>query len=65
MALDGKVNSDDNAEFRHAKLAAMRDLSQEDAAEAAAVQHNSTTSRWTATSAAWSMALAWRWRRWM
>jgi succinyl-CoA synthetase beta subunit len=40
MALDGKVNSDDNAEFRHAKLAAMRDLSQEDAAEAAAVQHN-------------------------
>jgi succinyl-CoA synthetase beta subunit len=40
MALDGKVNSDDNAEFRHPKLAAMRDLSQEDAAEAAAVQHN-------------------------
>ena len=39
-ALDGKVNSDDNAEFRHPKLAAMRDLSQEDAAEAAAVQHN-------------------------
>ena len=38
--LDGKVNSDDNAEFRHPKLAAMRDLSQEDAAEAAAVQHN-------------------------
>jgi succinyl-CoA synthetase beta subunit len=40
MALDGKVNSDDNAEFRHPKLAAMRDLTQEDAAEAAAVQHN-------------------------
>jgi succinyl-CoA synthetase beta subunit len=40
MALDGKVNSDDNAEFRHPKLAAMRDPSQEDAAEAAAVQHN-------------------------
>ncbi len=39
-ALDGKVNSDDNAEFRHADLAAMRDLTQEDAAEAAAVQHN-------------------------
>ena len=39
-ALDGKVNSDDNAEFRHADLAKMRDLTQEDAAEAAAVQHN-------------------------
>jgi succinyl-CoA synthetase beta subunit len=36
MALDGKVNSDDNAEFRHPELAAMRDVSQEDKAEAAA-----------------------------
>jgi succinyl-CoA synthetase beta subunit len=40
VALDGKVNSDDNAEFRHADLAAMRDESQEDQAEAVAVQHN-------------------------
>ncbi|UXI67690.1 ADP-forming succinate--CoA ligase subunit beta [Tahibacter amnicola] len=40
MALDGKVNSDDNAEFRHPRLAAMRDESQEDAAEAVAVKHN-------------------------
>lgn len=40
MALDGKVNSDDNAEFRHPKLAAMRDESQEDAAEAAAIKNN-------------------------
>jgi succinyl-CoA synthetase beta subunit len=40
LALDGKVNSDDNAEFRHADLAAMRDESQEDHAEAVAVQHN-------------------------
>jgi succinyl-CoA synthetase beta subunit len=40
MALDGKVNSDDNAEFRHPKLAAMRDVSQEDPAEAeAAAEH--------------------------
>jgi succinyl-CoA synthetase beta subunit len=39
-ALDGKVNSDDNAEFRHPNLAAMRDLTQEDAAEAAALQNN-------------------------
>jgi len=40
LALDGKVNSDDNAEFRHADLVAMRDESQEDHAEAVAVQHN-------------------------
>jgi succinyl-CoA synthetase beta subunit len=40
MALDGKVNSDDNAEFRHPKLAAMRDESQEDPAEAAAIKNN-------------------------
>ncbi len=40
MALDGKVNSDDNAEVRHPKLAAMRDVSQEDPAEAeAAAEH--------------------------
>ncbi len=39
-ALDGKVNSDDNAEYRHPNLAAMRDLTQEDAAEAAAVKYN-------------------------
>jgi succinyl-CoA synthetase beta subunit len=40
VALDGKVNSDDNAEFRHPKLSAMRDESQEDHAEAVAVKHN-------------------------
>ncbi len=39
-ALDGKVDSDDNAEFRHADLAAMRDETQEDPAEAAAVRNN-------------------------
>jgi succinyl-CoA synthetase beta subunit len=40
MALDGKLNSDDNAEFRHPKLAAMRDIHQEDPAEAEAVNHH-------------------------
>ncbi|HZP67267.1 MAG TPA: ADP-forming succinate--CoA ligase subunit beta [Rudaea sp.] len=40
IALDGKVNSDDNADFRHPDLAAMRDESQEDHAEAVAVKHN-------------------------
>ncbi len=39
-ALDGKVNSDDNADFRHPDLVAMRDESQEDPAEAAAVRNN-------------------------
>ncbi len=40
MALDGKLNSDDNAEFRHPKLAAMRDIHQEDPAEAEAINHH-------------------------
>lgn len=40
MALDGKVNSDDNAEFRHPDLAAMRDESQEDAIEVEAAKHH-------------------------
>ncbi len=39
-ALDGKVNSDDNAEFRHPDLAAMRDESQEDATEVEAARHH-------------------------
>ncbi|AXI84556.1 ADP-forming succinate--CoA ligase subunit beta [Xylella taiwanensis] len=32
-ALDGKINSDDNATFRHKELAAMRDKTQEDETE--------------------------------
>ncbi len=40
MALDGKLNSDDNAAFRHPKLVAMRDITQEDAAEAEAADHH-------------------------
>ncbi len=39
-ALDGKVNSDDNAEFRHPNLAQMRDRSQEDPAEARASEND-------------------------
>ena len=38
--LDGKVNSDDNATFRHADLAAMRDIRQEDETEVLASQHD-------------------------
>ena len=40
MALDGKLNADDNALFRQPKLEAMRDKSQEDPVEAAAADHN-------------------------
>jgi malate-CoA ligase subunit beta len=40
IALDAKMSFDDNAMFRHAKLAEMRDLSQEDPREAEASQDN-------------------------
>ncbi|HHW4678755.1 MAG TPA: ADP-forming succinate--CoA ligase subunit beta [Xylella sp.] len=39
-ALDGKVNSDDNATFRHKELAAMRDKSQEDEIEVLASEND-------------------------
>jgi len=39
MALDSKINIDDNALFRHPKLAAMRDEAQEDPTEAAASRY--------------------------
>lgn len=38
--LDGKVNSDDNASFRHADLVAMRDVRQEDETEVKASEHD-------------------------
>ena len=40
MALDAKINIDDNALFAHPDLTAMRDISQEDATETAARQHD-------------------------
>ncbi len=39
VALDAKIDSDDNAAFRHQDLAAMRDITQEDPAEAKAHEH--------------------------
>jgi len=39
VALDAKINMDENALFRHADLAAMRDEAQEDPTEAAASRH--------------------------
>lgn len=40
VALDAKINADDNALFRHPELAAMRDESQEDPAEREASRHD-------------------------
>ena len=40
MALDAKINIDDNALFAHPDLTALRDVSQEDATETAARQHD-------------------------
>jgi len=40
VALDAKINADDNALFRHPDLAAMRDESQEDPTEVAASRHD-------------------------
>ncbi|MFK7955774.1 MAG: ADP-forming succinate--CoA ligase subunit beta [Lysobacterales bacterium] len=39
LALDAKINADDNALFRHPDLEAMRDVTQEDPTEAAAAEH--------------------------
>jgi succinyl-CoA synthetase beta subunit len=40
LALDAKINMDDNAQFRHPELAAMRDEAQEDPTEVAASRHD-------------------------
>ncbi|MCB9357169.1 MAG: ADP-forming succinate--CoA ligase subunit beta [Calditrichaeota bacterium] len=40
IALDAKVNFDDNALFRHAEFADLRDLAEEDPAEIEASKHN-------------------------
>lgn len=40
LALDAKINLDDNALYRHKDLLAMRDISQEDAREARAAEHD-------------------------
>ncbi len=40
IALDAKINTDDNADFRHKEFADMRDITQEDPAEAKAHEHD-------------------------
>ena len=64
LALDAKMNFDDNALYRHPDINELRDLGEEDPLEVEASKFSSTTSTSTATSAAWSTAPAWRWRRW-
>ncbi len=64
-ALDAKFNFDSNALFRHPEIVAYRDLDEEDPAEVEASKFDlSLHPASTATSAAWSMVPAWRWRRW-
>ena len=55
MALDSKMNFDDNALFRQGRLD-MRDLAEENPLEVEASKFNLNTSSWTATSPAWSTA---------
>ena len=40
LALDAKINLDDNALYRHPDLVELRDITQEDAREAAAAEHD-------------------------
>ena len=57
LALDCKLNFDDNALFRHPDIAAMLDEAEEDPAELrAGTDRAVATSAWTATSPAWSTA---------
>ena len=64
MALDGKMAFDANALFRHPDVAALRDVTEEDAAELAARSSGSRSSNSTARSDAWSTVPDWRWPRW-
>jgi len=56
MPLDCKMGVEDNALYRQKALAVIADESQIDPKEAERMRMTSTTSRSTATSAAWSMA---------
>jgi succinyl-CoA synthetase beta subunit len=64
LVLDAKVAFDGNAMFRHKDLLELRDETEEDPPSSKRRSTTSPTSSSTATSAAWSTAPAWRWRRW-
>ncbi|WDT79985.1 MAG: acetate--CoA ligase family protein [Candidatus Manganitrophus sp.] len=65
IALDAKMNFDDNALFRHDDIRELRDLDEEDPLEtrATAARPQLRQAR-RPRSAAWSTARASRWRRW-
>ncbi len=63
--LDAKVSFDNNALFRHPDIVELRDLTEEDPKEIEASNMTWPMSPSMAISAAWSMAPALPWRRWI
>ena len=64
MALDCKINFDDNAMFRHKDLKELRDLAEEDPLEVEASKFNLNYIKLDGSLPAWSTVPGWRWRRW-
>ena len=64
LALDAKVTFDDNALYRQKDLELLRDLEEEIPPRPRPSGTTCRSSSSTATSAAWSTAPAWPWRRW-
>jgi len=64
LALDAKINFDDNALERHPELNLLRDLGEEDPLEVEASKSNLNYIKLEGMSAAWSTVLDWRWGRW-
>jgi succinyl-CoA synthetase beta subunit len=60
IALDAKVNLDENAEARHPEWEALRDVDEEDPVELEAKRPAFLTYHSTGTSAVWSTAPVWR-----
>ena len=63
-ALDAKIAFDDNALFRHPEIQACATEPRRPRRRSRPPGSGSTTSSWTATSAAWSTAPAWPWPPW-
>ena len=64
LAIDGKVNLDDSAGFRHPEWRSCAILPTRPMPSARRAKQGCPTSTWMAPSAAWSMALAWLWPPW-
>ena len=65
LALDAKMNFDDNALFRQEGIAALRDADEEDAAEAEAAEHDLSYISLDGNIGCMVNGAGWRWRRWM